>query len=87
MTTTATQQGTESSPRTRTVQPSPGRRWLALVLCLAAGLVGGALSFDFGLRAGGPALAVMAALLGGAFSSMVADALVSPAAPRHRRQG
>lgn len=70
--------------RARRAARGSGRRWTGLGLCLLGGLAGAALSFDFGLRAGGPVLALIAALNGALFSSMVIDALVSPK-PRDRQ--
>lgn len=66
----------------------PGRgaqaRWRPMLkglACLGAGLLAAGLSFDFGLRAGGTLVAVIAALNGAVFATLLVDAALD-AAPR-----
>jgi hypothetical protein len=58
---------------------------LTSLLYIAAAAAGAGFSFDFGLRAGGPWLAVIAALNGAVFATVMVDAALD--ARRRSRRG
>lgn len=65
------------------------RTWLAAGAYVGSACAGLALGYDFGLRAGGVWLAVVASVNGAVFCTILADALVSSltrvATQRHQR--
>jgi hypothetical protein len=60
----------------------PPLRWFALGLNLAATAAGAWLCFDFGARAGGGLIGVMAAINGAALCSLLTSALADRWLPR-----
>jgi hypothetical protein len=58
---------------------------LTSLLYIAAAAAGAGFSFDFGLRAGGPWLAMIAALNGAVFATVMVDAALD--ARRRSRRG
>jgi hypothetical protein len=78
---------TEPAPRAMT-QPAVSvqglvRQALKALACLGVALLAAGLSFDFGLRAGGTVVAVIAAVNGAVFATILIDAALD--ASRRRR--
>lgn len=74
----STQGGAVSTPARASFAFQPGalvRIMLTGLSYLTVALAAAAFSFDFGLRAGGPWLAVVAALNGAVFATVLLDAL------------
>ena len=55
----------------------PRRQWAAVLLMLAASVIGAGLGYDFGRTLGGALFGVLTAAAGALFCSILADALAT----------